>query len=111
MSVSRKFSSKFHSFFQTVMVKGEVLGKVDHFYWKKEYQARGAPHYHMLLWINGAPVIGKDNPKKVIAFLVHYITCHIPDSKTDPELHRLATKYQCSKYCRRRRKRGKTYIT
>ncbi len=32
-------------------VKGEVLGPVDHYYWK-EYQARGAPHYHTLLWIN-----------------------------------------------------------
>ena len=114
VSVSRKFSSKFHSFFQTVLVKGEVLGKVDHFYWKKEYQARGAPHYHMVLWINGAPVIGKDDPKKVIAWMEHYMTCFIPDSKTDPELHRLVTKYQahkCSRYCRRRRRCGKTYVT
>ena len=38
-------------------MKGEVLGTVDHFYWKKEYQARGAPHYHVL-WIKGALVIG-----------------------------------------------------
>ncbi len=65
VSVSRKFSSKFHSF-QTVLVKGEVLGKVNRFYWKKAYQAHGAPHYHMLLWINDAPIIGKDEPKKVI---------------------------------------------
>jgi len=48
ISVSIKFSKKFHAFFSTIMVKGEVLGKVDHFYWKKEYQARGAPHYHVL---------------------------------------------------------------
>ena len=39
ISVSRKFSLKFHAFFNTVIVKGEVLGKVEHFYWKKEYQA------------------------------------------------------------------------
>ena len=32
------FSLKFHAFFQRVLVKGEVLGTVDHFYWKKEYQ-------------------------------------------------------------------------
>ena len=58
ISVSRKFSLKFHAFFNRVIVKGEVLGKVEHFYWKKEYQARGAPHYHVLLWIGDAPVIG-----------------------------------------------------
>ncbi len=44
ISVSRKFSLKFHAFFCTVILKGEVLGKVDHFYWKKEYQAREVPH-------------------------------------------------------------------
>jgi len=43
-------------------MKGEVLGKGDHFYWKKEYQARGAPHYHVLLWTRDAPVISQDDP-------------------------------------------------
>ena len=31
VSVSRKFSFKFHAFFRKVLVNGEVLGKVDHF--------------------------------------------------------------------------------
>ena len=69
ISVSRKSSLKFHAFFHKVIVKGEVLGKVEHFYWKKEYQARGAPHYHMLLWIGDAPVIGQDDPGKVLAWI------------------------------------------
>ena len=57
ISVLRQFSLKFHAFFQHVLVKGEVLSKVDHFYWKKEYQNSGALHYHILLWIRHAPVI------------------------------------------------------
>ena len=63
--MSHKFSLKFHSF-QTVLVKGKVLGPIDHFYWKKEYQARGALHYHVLLWIKDAPVIGQDDPDEVV---------------------------------------------
>ena len=47
LSVSRKFSKKFHDFFEVAIIKGEVLGKVDQFFWKKEYQMRGAPHYHV----------------------------------------------------------------
>ena len=43
ISVSRKFSANFHAFFQKVLIKGGVLGTIDHYYWKKEYQARGAP--------------------------------------------------------------------
>ena len=77
ISLSRQFSQKFHAFFQQVLVKGEVLGKVDHYIWKKEYQAHGAPHYHLLLWIEGAPVIGRDSPDKVLAWIQERITCHI----------------------------------
>ena len=44
-------SLKHHPFFNTVIVKGAVLGTVDHFYWKKEYQAHVAPHYRILLWV------------------------------------------------------------
>ena len=114
VSVSRKFSMKFHAFFQTVLKKGEVLGTVDHFYWKKEYQARGAPHYHALLWIKDAPVIDKDDPDDVLKWIQERITCHIPDKKSDPELHNLVTRYQmhkCSSYCKRKRKVGSVYIT
>ena len=52
LSVSRQFFSKFHSLFQSV--KGDVLGKVAHHYWKKQYQTRGAPYCHVLLWIEAA---------------------------------------------------------
>ena len=65
---------------------------------------RGAPHYHILLWIDGAPVIGIDPDDKVLSWIQERITCHIPDKHTDPELYSLATNYQmhrCSEYCLR----------
>ena len=71
-------------------MKGEVLGKVEHFYWKKEYQARGAPHYHVLLWIGDAPVIGRDDPEKVLAWIQERVT-------------RYQT-HKCSAYCKQRQK-------
>ena len=107
VSVSRKFSQHFHDLFNTVVLKGSVLGIVEHFYFKKEYQMRGAPHYHALLWIQGAPVIGKSNPKDVLAWIQECITCKIPDATLNPELHALVTKYQmhkCTDYCKHRRK-------
>ena len=106
VSVSRKFSKKFHDFFNSVIIKGQALGKVDHFYWKKEYQSRGAPHYHILVWIEGAPVIGKDSEEEVLQWIRKRITCRIPNEDTNPELHRLVKKFQlhrCSKYCKRKR--------
>ena len=114
ISVSRKFSQKFHDFFDTVLIKGAVLGEVTHSFWKKEYQSRGAPHYHVLLWIKDAPVIGVDPEHAVTEWISKRISCHIPDEKGSPELHRLVTKYQlhkCSNYCRRKKKYGSAYVT
>ena len=42
ISVSRKFSLKFHAFFRKV----EVLGKVDHFYWKRSTKLVG---HHIIM--------------------------------------------------------------
>ena len=114
ISVSRKFSQKFHDFFQTVILKGEVLGPVVHYFYKKEYQAGGAPHYHILLWIEGAPMAGKDEPDEVLRWIQNRITFRIPEEDSNPELHQLVTKYQRHKYsgyCQRRKKVKGTYIT
>ena len=79
VSVSRKFSQKFHDFFSTVIIKGKALGTVAHHFYKKEYQARGAPHYHILLWIEGAPVAGVADDGVVLRWIQERITCHIPE--------------------------------
>ena len=73
ISVSRQFSYKFHDIFNIVIMKWAVLGKVDHYYWK-EYQMRGAPHYHIVLWIRDSPVLGRNSPEKVLSFIQETIT-------------------------------------
>ena len=114
ISVSRKFSPKFHDFFRIVILNGTALGSVAHYFFKKEYQARGAPHYHILLWIDGAPVAGKDDDGVVLQWIQERITCRIPNEASNPELHKLVTKYQyhkCNNYCRRKKKVGGTFVT
>ena len=75
-------------------MKGDVFSKVENFYWKKEYQARGPAHYHVLPWIEDAPVIGWDDPDKVLAWIQERINCYLPDKESDPELHGLVTRCQ-----------------
>ena len=111
VSVSIKFSAMFHAFFK-IFIKGGALGKVNHYY-IKEYQARGAPHYHFLLWIHGAPVAGVDPPKKVLAWIEKRITCQIPDKDKEPKLYDLVTRYQmhkCSAYCKKPKKSGTVFV-
>ena len=110
VSVSKKFSMKFHVFSQTVLKRGEVLGTVNH----ERVPSTGAPLYHASLWIKDAPVIDKDVPDGVLKWIQGRTTCHIPYKKSDPELHNLVTRYQmhkCSSYCKRKRKVGNLYIT
>ena len=101
--MSRKFSSKFYAFFRKVILNGRVLGDVTHYYWKKEYQARDVHHYHVHLWIHGAPVIDRDDLEDVLSWIQNRITCCICKKESNPELHRLVTLYQmhkCSAYCK-----------
>ena len=107
VSVSIQFDHKFHSF-REIIQKGEVLGTVRNFYWKKEYQTRGAPHYHILLWIEGAPVIGDNTNEEVLSCIQER-----SDPKTDKEQYHLVTTYQlhkCTNFCLRSRKVGEHYI-
>ena len=108
--MSRKFSQKFHDFFDTVLI-GSCSRRSDTFILEERIRA---PHYHVLLWIKDAPVIGVDPEHVVTEWINKRISCHIPDEKGSPELHRLVTKYQlhkCSNYCRHKKKYGSTYVT
>ena len=91
-----------------------MLGKVEHFYWKKECLAHGAPCYHVLPWICDAPVIVQDDPEQIQKWIQARITCHLPDPKMHPELNKLVASFQtdrCSAYCRQKRKVGSIFIT
>ena len=91
-----------------------MLGRVTHHFYKKEYQAREAPHYHILLRIEDAPIAGINEPEEILQWIQNRIICHIPDEDSNPELHQLVTKYQYHKrsgYCQRREKVKGTYIT
>ena len=113
-SVSRQFSLKFHAFFNKIIIKGKSWEQWIIIMWKKEYKNRSAPHYHVLLWIRDAPVIGVDDPDKVLAWIEDRITCKLPDKESDPELHALVTNYQlhkCSGYCKHKIKAWGSFVT
>ena len=110
-SVSRKFSQKFHDFFNTVFLKGAALGVITEYFYK-EYQSRGAPHYHILLWIKDAPVAGRDDDDVVLKFVQDRISCRIPEEDSNPELHTKNQYHKCNSYSQRRKRiRGGTFIT
>uniref|UniRef100_A0A1X7VL02 Uncharacterized protein n=1 Tax=Amphimedon queenslandica TaxID=400682 RepID=A0A1X7VL02_AMPQE len=57
------------NFFDVVILQRGVLGNVEQYYVKKEYQKHEVPHDYILLWIENAPVVGIDRPEEVCSFI------------------------------------------
>ncbi|KAJ8018123.1 hypothetical protein HOLleu_44063 [Holothuria leucospilota] len=62
---------------------GEII---DHFY-RVEFQQRGSPHIHMLVWINNAPMNENASNKEVALFIDKYITCNNPPASEHHSLN------------------------
>jgi ATP-dependent DNA helicase PIF1 len=104
VNVSIHFNKKWNAIFSKLIkakdnpIFGEV---VDHF-WRIEYQARGAPHVHCVLWIKDAPILGVNSTDEVKQYINKIVTCQLPDSIASPTLHDLVHRFQehkCNKYC------------
>ncbi|KAL7290831.1 hypothetical protein TKK_0015569 [Trichogramma kaykai] len=91
-----------------ILSPANPIGKVLHYYYTCEYQGRGMPHYHCLFWIKDAPIYGTSTNQEVSEFILKYVTCHVPNRKTSPELYRRVMDYQQHKhnnYCMRSKKK------
>jgi hypothetical protein len=83
------------------------LGKIVHYFWRREYQQRGLQHFHLLLWVDNAPILGENSNEEVASFILKYVTCAIPEQSKCPTLHKRVNLYQVHKhnnYCMRRKK-------
>jgi len=54
------------------------LGKVEDWFFRVEFQQRGSPHIHMLIWIKDAPKFGLNSDAHVIDYIDSIITCAKP---------------------------------
>lgn len=104
VSVSLFMDLKFKAMLDFLLADDGPLGKIEHYAWRLEYQSRGLQHFHIILWIRDAPVIGKSSPEEVANFINKYIVCRIPPKQTFPVLYDRVMKYQSHKhnsYCMR----------
>ena len=100
------FQHRVESFFKDfLMSDAHPLGKLKEYCIKIEFQARGSPHAHCLLWIENAPKINEQSDEEVIAFCDRHISGELPDENGhDQELAILVKRLQThvhSPYCRK----------
>ena len=101
------------------MSSDNPIGKVTHYFCRREYQGRGLQHFHFAIWVEGVPILGDEDSqssdeekakhmeKVDVKFISKYVSCQIPNQTLSPILHDRVIKYQqhrCNKYCLRSKK-------
>ena len=98
------FQHRVEAFFSEYLLSDtHPLGTITDYVIKIEFQMRGLPHAHHLLWVKDAPKIDKDLDDVVCAFIDKYITAVIPpvapENEQDIKLMDNLQKHTHSDYC------------
>ena len=100
VTCSRYFDFRVQQFIKIVL-KSEhnPIGKITDYFYRVEFQQRGSPHIHILIWIEGAPVFKQDSNEDIVQFIDKYVSCSLSDSPS--ELVNLQV-HKHSKTCRKK---------
>ena len=103
VTCARYFDHRVQNFLKHVLHhKSQPIGEILDFFYRVEFQQRGSPHIHMVIWVNGAPVHGVSSDTTIAAFVDKYVSCCKDD--TMPEL----INYQTHRHAPTCRKNGKS---
>uniref|UniRef100_A0A3B3C0I1 ATP-dependent DNA helicase n=1 Tax=Oryzias melastigma TaxID=30732 RepID=A0A3B3C0I1_ORYME len=95
VTTMRMFEKRVEALFRDLILSAaQILGRVIDFFFRVEYQNRGSPHIHCLLWVDGAPVFDKDDDQTVCSFISKYISAQLPNPTTQPELYKTVKEVQ-----------------
>ena len=103
VTCSRYFDHRVQEFLNAILKSScEPIGKLRDFFYRVEFQQRGSPHIHMLVWIENAPTLEKSSEEEIVKFVDKYLTCSVNDAET---AH--LVELQTHKHSRTCRKKGK----
>ena len=76
----RHFDNRVELFLKYILLNEELkpLGKITDYKFRIEFQRRGSPHVHMLLWVNGAPNFENNTVKEIKQSIEDKMSCELP---------------------------------
>ena len=105
--VAKHFQYRVETFFTEVLLtSANPIGKIVHYTLRIEFQMRGSPHLHALIWTNDCPRLTHETKQDYIDFIDARVQAYLPDNSIDSELYELVGTYQKhnhSKTCRKYR--------
>ena len=72
--LARHFQYRVETFFKNIIITGS-FGKVTYYAIRVEFQVRGSPHIHSLLWVRDDPILNSQNKEQYINFVDSIIKC------------------------------------
>ena len=104
VTCSRNFHHRTQQFI-TIVLKSphNPIGEMTDDFYRTEFQHRGSPHIHMLIWIKDAPKYNESPIEDVISFIDKYVSC----SEDVPEDMKDLVKLQVHRHSKTCRKKGK----
>ena len=100
--LARHFQYRVETFFKEIILNGP-LGKIIYYVIRVEFQLRGSPHVHCLLWSENMPKLTEDNFNDYSTFIDSIISANLPNKESTH--HQLVKTYQvhhhsrtCTKY-------------
>ena len=66
VTAARQFDYRLQMFMKTLILgPSQAIGQIQDYKYRIEFQQRGSPHAHMLIWVKDAPHIGENSPEEV----------------------------------------------
>ena len=105
--VAKHFQHRVETFFSEVLLSSlNPIGKIVYYALRIEFQMRGSPHLHALVWTSDCPKLTPENKQQYIDYIDRHVQAFLPDESNEPELYELVNMYQKhnhSKTCRKYR--------
>ncbi|XP_028408493.1 uncharacterized protein LOC114531049 [Dendronephthya gigantea] len=103
--VAKHFQHRVETFFSEVLLSHcNPIGKITYYALRIEFQMRGSPHLHALVWTSDCPKLTSESKDAYVAFIDEHVQANLPNKQDELELHELVKTYQKhnhSKTCRK----------
>lgn len=92
---ARLFNNRVQRLFtDLIMSPAKPIGEVVDFFYRIEFQQRGSPHIHCLLWVRNAPKLEESTDEEIYNFVDKYISCRLPEKERFPKLYEIVNAVQ-----------------
>ena len=103
VTAARQFQYRLELMFKDILKSNaHPLGEIIDYVIRIEFQARGSPHAHTLLWVKNAPKLDLDSDEVVCQFIDEHVTCAASGDDSLANFVGQLQTHSHSSYCRKK---------